>query len=49
MGRKKKEPTVVKRYPAALQAEIDEIVREYKEAKQKKKVALNVVGLIKKV
>lgn len=36
-GRKKKEPTLVRRFPAALQAEIDLIVKEYKEAKQKKK------------
>lgn len=36
-GRKKKEPTFVRRFPAALQAEIDLIVKEYKEAKQKKK------------
>lgn len=37
MGRPKEEPTLVMRYPAALQAEIDAIVKEYKESKQKKK------------
>ena len=36
-GRPKGEPTVVSRYPAALQAEIDKIVKEYKEAKRLKK------------
>lgn len=46
MGRPKEDPTYVKRFPAALQAEIDLIVKEYKEAKQKKKES---VGLIKKV
>lgn len=38
MGAPKKEPTFVGRFPAALQAEIDLIVKEYKEAKQKKKI-----------
>lgn len=37
MGRPKEDPTYVKRFPAALQAEIDLIVKEYKEAKEKKK------------
>lgn len=41
MGRKKGEPTKVTRHPAALQAEIDLIVKEYKEAKQKKKERVN--------